>query len=382
MLYIAQTRQGRNICLFDMAKLKKPAASKTKTGTRAIRLAIIGTGGMAGNHARRFQAIKGVEIVAACDIDLQRAKAFCAQNGIAQAYGDVTALLRESDCEAVSVVTPDSSHAPISIECLRAGRHVLCEKPLALNHAEAKSMVAVARKAGTVAMVNFSYRSWSAIQAVHKLVARGDIGEVRHVEASYLQAWLAGKCWGDWRKSPHLLWRLSKAHGSGGVLGDVGVHILDFATFPVGPIKDVYCRLKAYPKAAGNRIGEFTLDANDSAVINVEFANGALGCIHTSRWVGGHANRLFLKIAGTKGTVEIDSDHTTTGYRICCGRGLDVNKWKSVEVKPTPDNYQRFVTAVRTGKTGEPDFARGAEVQKILDACFRSDQEGKPVRLK
>jgi predicted dehydrogenase len=265
--------------------------------------------------------------------------------------------------------------------CLKAGKHVLCEKPLAVNYPDAKRMAAAASKAGVINMVNFSYRDWPCIQAVKEVIRRGDIGEIRHVEASYLQAWLASKIWGDWRTIPAWLWRLSSGHGSKGVLGDVGVHILDFATFPVGPIASVYANLKAFPKAPGNRIGEYKLDANDSAVLNVEFQNGALGTIHTTRWCGGHANRIFLKIAGTKGTVEIDSDRTTSGYRICSGKNLDKGIWKDVAVAGVPNNYQRFIKSIRTGKQDQPDFSRGAEIQKVLDACFVSDAKRRPITI-
>ncbi|MEI6375966.1 MAG: Gfo/Idh/MocA family oxidoreductase, partial [bacterium] len=163
--------------------------------------------------------------------------------------------------------------------------------------------------------------------------------------------------------------------------GDVGVHIVDFATFPCGPLKEVFCRLRAFPKAPGDRIGEYKLDANDSAVLNVEFANGALGTIHTSRWIGGHGNRLALKIAGSKGTISIDSDLSTSSYKICNGRGLDKNEWREVACKPVSSNYQRFIAAIRSGKPGEADFARGAEVQKVLDACFVSEAKKRPVRV-
>ena len=111
----------------------------------------------------------------------------------------------------------------------------------------------------------------------------------------------------------------------------IGVHIVDFATFPCGPVKEVFCRLKAFPKAEGNRVGDYVLDANDSAILNVEFANGALGTIHTSRWVGGHADRLALKIAGTRGTISMDSEISKAAFRICSGEDLDRCEWRDVE---------------------------------------------------
>lgn len=166
-----------------------------------------------------------------------------------------------------------------------------------------------------------------------------------------------------------------------GVLGDVGVHIVDFTTFAAGPIASVYCRLKSFAKARRNRIGEYVFDANDSAVLNIEFKNGALGTIHTTRWCGGHSNRLFLRIAGTKGTVEIDSDRSTSAYRICAGENLDTGTWVSVEVPSTPNNYQRFIRSILTGKQDQPDFARGAEVQKVLDACIVSNEEERPIHI-
>jgi predicted dehydrogenase len=359
---------------------KAPAAAKKKT-VAPVRVAIIGTGGMAHVHAQRFQEIQGCRLVAGCDVDEARARAFCEKFGLPHAFGSVEALLAWGEFDAVSIVTPDAFHGANSMACLRACKHVLCEKPLALDYAEAKKMVAAAKKAGKVAMVNFSYRDWPSIHAVKKVIDSGRIGEIRHVEASYLQAWLASKVWGDWRTNPAWLWRLSSKHGSKGVLGDVGVHILDFATFPAGPLKEISCRLKAFPKAPGNRIGEYLLDANDSAVITVEFANGALGSIHTSRWVGGHINRLFLKIAGTKGTVEIDSDRSTSEYRICAGPDLDKAVWKTVRAPATPNNYHRFIQAIRTGQPEQPDFARGAEIQKVLDTCFVCSEQKRSLRV-
>ena len=346
-----------------------------------VRLAILGTGGMANMHAQRFGEVPGCKLVAAADVDIARAREFAEKYGIPSAFGGVGELLSGADFDAVSIVAPDPFHSPLALECLKAGKHVLCEKPLAVNHPDAKKMVAAAKKAGVINMVNFSYRDWPVIQAVAALVKKGGLGEIRHVEASYLQAWLPSKIWGDWRKTPAWLWRLSSKHGSKGVLGDVGVHILDFATFPVGPVESVFCRLKTFPKSPGNKIGEYPLDANDSAVMEVEFANGALGAIHTTRWCGGHPNRLFLKIAGTRGTAEIDSDKSTSSFRICAGKDLDKCVWREVEAKQTPNNYTRFIKSIRSGKQDQPDFARGADIQKILDACFVSDAKSRPVKV-
>ena len=138
------------------------------------------------------------------------------------------------------------------------------------------------------------------------MVLAGEIGEIKHVEASYLQSWLVSKFWGDWRTDPKWLWRLSRSHGSNGVLGDVGIHILDFASYGAGlDIDHVFCRLKTFDKAPGNRIGEYELDANDSFTMALDFSNGAFGVVHASRWATGHLNELRLRMYGDKGGIEV-----------------------------------------------------------------------------
>jgi predicted dehydrogenase len=346
-----------------------------------IRIAIIGTGGMAKAHVQAYQKIKGCQVVACCDVDEKRARTFADTFQIPHSFGSVEKLLSEGDFEAVSIVTPDGSHKNLSVLALKAGKHVLCEKPLALNAKDAAEMVRIAKQSGKINMVNFSYRNWSPIYAIKEQIDKGVLGDIRHVEASYLQAWLVSNAWGDWRTNPTWLWRLSQKHGSKGVLGDVGVHIFDFATFPVGGISSIDCRLKVFPKAKNNKIGEYTLDANDSAAAIVTFKNGAMGVIHTTRWCGGHANRLFLKISGSKGSVEFDSEVSTSSYRLSSGKNVNSGKWKTITVKPGPVIYERFVASIKKNKNDLPDFARGLEVQKMLDGCFESDKKNKTTVL-
>ena len=355
--------------------------SSSRKGVSPIRVAIVGTGGMGHAHARSFQSIPHCKLVAACDIHAAHLAAFAEKYGIPETYATVEEMLQKSRVDAVSVVTPDAMHAPVSIACLKAGKHVLCEKPLAVDYPEARKMVAAAKKAGTVNMVNFTYRNHPPIHVMAEMVQKGKIGRILHVEASYLQSWLVGNAWGEWRISPTWLWRLSSRHGSKGALGDIGVHIIDFATYPAGPIKKVYCSLLNYRKAPRNRIGEYVLDANDAATMNVVFANGATGCIQTSRFTGGHLNRIFLRLVGEKGTLEFDSEHSTDHFRICTGPDLNRNLFKEVKARKVPNNHARFIQAIRTGQPFKPDFARGAEVQKVLDRSFASAEADRPLMV-
>jgi predicted dehydrogenase len=346
-----------------------------------VNLAIVGTGGMAHAHAKAYSTMPDVKLVAACDILPDRVKEFAKEFSIKNVYTDVDLLLAQKGIDAVDVVTPDSSHASVSLKVIARGKHVLCEKPLATNYPDAQAMADAAANAGVINMVNLSYRNSSAIQKAHEMVQQGKLGKIMHVEASYLQSWLASKVWGDWRTSPSMLWRLSTRHGSAGTLGDIGVHILDFTTFAAGDIKSLNCRLKSFPKAEGDRIGEYVLDTNDSMVVTIEMAGGALGTVHASRWAVGQANSLSLRVYGDKGSLVVNLDQSYTTMQVCLGEDVDKVAWKTLDCGQTPDIYHRFIASIQTGKNDQPDFAVGARVQKMLDACIESDREGKTITI-
>jgi len=354
----------------------------TQATDAPVRLLILGTGMMGGSHAKAFQAIEGCEVVAAADTDPAVLDAFRRRHSIERGFPDVGAALDWGGFDAVANVTPDAAHMPTTLRLVEAGKHVLCEKPLAVNAADALTMTAAIEGAGLVGMVNFTYRNAAAIQKARELVAAGRIGALRHVEASYLQSWLVGHYWGDWRETRAFLWRLSEGHGSKGVLGDVGIHILDFASWGAdSDIAGVTCRLANFDKTPGGRIGDYVLDANDSAAMTVEFANGALGVVHASRYATGYANRLALQLFGTEGAIRIDLDRSYTELEICEGPHIHDQGWQKVDCGRVDSNYERFVKAIRQGGTLEPSFRRAAGIQAVLDACFESDRQGRSVRV-
>jgi len=341
-----------------------------------MRLLILGTGGMAGQHAKHFAAIEGVEVVAGVDVDPNKLEAFNAKHAIPHGFASLDAALAWGQFDALANVTPDSIHHPTTMAALRAGKHVFCEKPLATDYAKALEMTEAAEAAGLVNMVNLTYRNVAELQKARAIVTSGQIGAVRHVEASYLQSWLVSKAWGDWRTESQWLWRLSKKHGSNGTLGDIGIHILDFASYGAGhDIEHVFCRLKTFDKAEGNRIGDYELDANDSFTMAVDFDNGALGVVHATRWATGHFNELRLRIYGEKGGVEVQHLHNGSRLRVCMGEDVETGTWREVQAPPVPTNYQRFAEAVRTGRTLEPSFRHAANLQKILDLATVTDRE-------
>jgi predicted dehydrogenase len=332
---------------------------------------------------RLFAADPRVSVVAAADVDAARARAFAEKHGIATSFGSLEAALDWGQFDAAANVTPDAVHHPTTMALIAAGKHVLCEKPLAESFTLADQMASAAERAGLINMVNLSYRNVAALQKAQALIAVGEIGEVRHVEASYRQSWLVGRHWGDWKTEAMWLWRLSERHGSKGVLGDVGIHILDFATFAIGMMPtSLQARLKTFEKAEGGRIGDYVLDANDSASMQVEFGNGALGIIHASRFMTGYGNVLKLDVFGTEGAIEINHGLEWTEIRMCSGEDVHTQAWRRVEAPPVPTIHARFADAVLSGKAAEPSFRRGAELQAILDQCFSDDAlRAAPVTL-
>jgi predicted dehydrogenase len=345
------------------------------------RLLILGTGNMANAHANAFAAIPGVELVAGVDVSQERLDAFSAKHGMKKTFTSLDDAIAWGGFDAAANVTPDPIHHPTTMKLLAADKHVFCEKPLAENYPLAKEMADAAEKAGVINMVNLTYRNVPQLQKARSLIAEGAIGEIRHVEASYRQSWLVGNMWGDWKSLDMWLWRLSEAHGSKGVLGDVGIHILDFTTFGTGlSIASLQARLKTFDKAPGNAIGKYTLDANDSAMMSVAFDNGALGVIHASRFMTGYTNTLKLQVFGTEGAVELAHEQAGSTLRMVNGPNVHLPAWQDIACETPPTNYQKFIAAIRAGKNGSPDFRHAANLQRILDLCFTPEaQQGVPL---
>ncbi|WP_235919312.1 Gfo/Idh/MocA family protein [Aureimonas psammosilenae] len=346
------------------------------------RILILGTGSIAHKHAEHFSGIPGCRLVAAVDSNLERAKIFAEMHGIPKAFGDLDEAIAWGQFDAAVNSTPDGVHYATTMKLIEARKAIFCEKPLAVNFADAIAMTEAAEKAGLIAMVNLTYRNAHAIQMARRMVDAGEIGAIRHVEASYLQSWLTGRHWGDWRTDERWLWRLSSAHGSKGVVGDIGVHILDFVTFGTNlDITAMSAKLRTFDKAENNAIGAYNLDVNDSCAMTIELSNGALGVVHMSRFATGRGNDLDLVIHGEKGALKVWSDHETSRLEACLGPDIDTHTWKAVDCSPTPKNAERFVIALLSGENGEPTFRRAAEVQKLLDLCFVADAEGRMLKV-
>lgn len=336
--------------------------------TDVVRLLILGTGDWANQHALEYAAMDDVHLVAAVDSRPDVLADFIGKHRIEHGFTTLEEALAWGEFDAASNVTPDGVHHATTLALLAADKHVFCEKPLATSSEYADEMAEAASVSGLVNMVNLRYRTGPAAEKARRLVAEGVTGVVRHFEASYLQSWLMQPAWGDWKSDPTWLWRVSTAHGSTGVLGDVGIHILDYAMSIAGSeVIDASWRLKTFDKAPGNRIGEYALDANDSFVMHAELANGAIGTVTATRFAAGHHNDLRLIIHGDRGGLEVLHRRGEESLRACVGKDTHTASWRELSIEPAPNLWRRFITAIRERHSEQPDFAHGARLQRLLD---------------
>ncbi len=340
-------------------------------------LLMIGAGRMSGNHAKTLLDRDDVRIAGVVDLDPERLSAFADEFGVPEVFTSVEAALdaRRFDCALNATI--DGAHYATCLPLIEAGVPILCEKPLTPGPDEARDLAARVTAAGIPNMVNFSYRNGWAVQEAARRVADGTLGQIRHFSAAYRQSWLVQDAWGNWATEPTWLWRLSTAHGSTGVLGDIGVHLFDLATFVLGSsLAEVSCQLTTFDKAPGGKIGDYTLDANDSAVAHGRLKSGASGVFHCTRFATGYLNDLTLEVHGTEGALQLFTTGQTCWLKAHDTAGGDPAAWTDVDPVKVPSLQDRFFAALQDGSAVQPDFARGAEIQAVLAACEQASNTG------
>ncbi|GAA3242294.1 Gfo/Idh/MocA family oxidoreductase [Actinocorallia longicatena] len=321
-----------------------------------------------------------------------RSDAAAAELGWAGAESDWRRLLDRDDVHIIDICTPGDTHAEIAIAALEAGKHVLCEKPLANSVAEAEAMAAaadIAAARGVRSMAAFNYRRVPAVALARQLVEQGRLGEIRHVRAQYLQDWIVDP-------GHPLVWRLQKEKAGSGALGDIGAHIVDTAQFVTGQpltgvsaISDTF--IKERPLLGGGGVGPVTVD--DATLFTGRLRDGALASFEATRFATGRKNSLRMEINGSLGSLAFDfeamnelsfHDHTLpaaeAGFRRILvteadhpyagawwppGHGLGYEHTFTHQVKD-------FLEAIAAEKDPSPSFRDGLNVQRVLDAAERS----------
>jgi predicted dehydrogenase len=362
--------------------------------------------GAAHSHAWRtvgrvFDLPLDVRMAVLCGRNRQAAESAAAKLGWDSVETDWKAMLARDDVHLVDICTPGSSHADIATAALEAGKHVLCEKPLANTVPEARAMVEAARSAaaaGIRSMVGFNYRRVPAVTLARQYVADGRVGTVRHVRAQYLQ---------DWIVDPEfpLVWRLRAEEAGSGALGDIGAHIVDLTQFVTGQrltgvnaMLETFVTQRPLPSASsglsasgGTEVGDVTVD--DAAVFFGRLDGGALASYEATRFATGRKNSIRMEVNGSAGSLAFDLERLNElEFYDGTGDPADEGFRRILVTEPThpylaawwppghtlgwADTFTHevkdLVETVATGTDPLPSFEDGLQVQLVLDAVQRS----------
>jgi predicted dehydrogenase len=349
------------------------------------------------NVASFFELPLSPRMAAICGRDQAAVAAAATRLGWPAWETDWKRLVQRDDVDLVDVCTPGSSHAEISIAALEAGRHVLCEKPLANTVEEARAMAAAAERAatgGVRAMVGFNFRRVPAVALARELVAAGRLGPIRHVRAAYLASHALDP------ELP-LAWRHQASEAGSGALGDLGAHAVDLAQHLAGDriagvsaLTETFVRERPLPGGGGAR-GPVTVD--DAALFIARFGGGALGSFEATRLAAGHTEGLAVELNGELGSVvwelgalnelrlfDATEEPATQGFRRIqvtrAGHPYAGAWWPdghSIGYEHTFTHEVRdLLQAIADGRDPEPTFADGLQVQEVLDAVQRSAASG------
>jgi len=396
--------------------------SQRTDDTGSIGVGMIGYAFMGRAHSLAWHTVSRVfdvplrpRLAAICGRDKAAAAAAAGRLGWAAVETDWRALIARDDVQLVDISAPGDLHAPIALAALAAGKHVLCEKPLANTLAEAEAMKAAADAAypsGARAMVGFNYRRVPALALARRLVEQGRLGTLRHFRAVYLQ---------DWLTSPDapMTWRMQAERAGSGALGDLGAHIVDLARYLTGDeitgvsaVAATFTTSRHY--ADGSGTGRVTVD--DAVVFTGRLASGALASFEVTRCAAGRKNGLRVELNGSAGSLAFDLERlnelefcTVTGGSRAGDSGADDPGAGGAAVAGGPDGFRRvlvtegsdpylsawwppghvlgwehtfthqaadLLTAIADGGQPRPSFADGLAVQRVLDAVARSAASG------
>jgi predicted dehydrogenase len=350
---------------------------------KTVKIGLIGCGRIAPRHVEGYQSAHDVQITALCAPRLEKAHALAKECGLKNArfFSDYRDMLAEPGLvDAVDIMVPDYLHAPVAIDCSRAGFHILCEKPMALDTNEAERMYEAVKAAGVLNMVGLNCRFNPAVLTVKNLMDNGFIGDVFHFRARLTVSRLSNP------EIP-LEWRQDRTRGGSGALADLGSHLVDLAHFLLQDhFKSVIGLGRIFitkrVRAGTDKLDEVT--AYDAAVISGEMKNGALVNIEVSRFAAG--SNMF-EIDGSRGSIRFMDGKLYKWEKEIIDHQKPASGFEAVDIKPDhfkpyeTDIYVKFARCVQTGTQASPDFQDGLICQKVLDAVDNSIQTGSAVHL-
>ena len=385
---------------------------------RKLNVAMIGGGFMGKAHAMAYAAmpmffwpapaIPVRKVVV--DVNQQMAETARDRFGFEEASADWRAVVARPDIDIIDICTPNNSHAEIAIAAAKAGKHIICEKPLARTGEESKTMLDAVEASGSIHMVAFNYRRTPAVALAKKLIEEGRIGDILNFRGTYLQDWSADP------DSP-LSWRFQKSVAGSGTVGDIGTHVVDFARYLVGEVASVNALVKTHiasrPKQSGgvDKLGvgggdknaeRGPVDVDDEMLTMLKFANGAIGSIEATRNAYGRNNFLTFEIHGTKGSLAFNYERRDELEVMFADDVGDARGFRTVYTGPAHPygsglwpipalgigygetkivECYDLCTAIVTGKQPSPNFEDGYRIALIADATLASGESGRWVDI-
>ncbi len=355
----------------------------------SMKVGVIGAGAVATGHLRAYAQNPDVELVAVSDVSAERLEWAAKEFAIAHACADYRQLLARPEIDAVSVCLPNWLHAPVTVEALQAGKHVLCEKPPALTAADAERMAAAAAASGRILMICFNYRYRNDTRFVKRLLDSGQLGNIYYVKAGWLRcAGIPG------HKGS---WFTRRALSGGGPLIDLGVHLLDLALWflghphPVSVTASTYAafgpRGLHYAGSSGEAGGE-PFDVEDLASAFIRLDNGVTLLLETSWAMHTAAGRdqYLLHLYGDEGGAELDVRNycltdTVRVYRDLAGVPVDSAPHALQAGSGHDAAINDFLRCVRERRAPEATPEQGVALMRLIEAIYRSAEEQREITL-
>ncbi|MEC0256170.1 1,5-anhydro-D-fructose reductase [Paenibacillus sp. GM2FR] len=382
---------------------------------KQLRVGMIGYKFMGKAHSNAYRSLPMFfpealkpEMVAICGRNVSAVQAAADQLGWNESVTDWKELVNREDIDLIDINAPSDAHKEIAIAAAKAGKHIFCEKPLALTLADAREMLQAAEEAGVTHMVGFNYRFSPAVRLAKKLVESGRLGQIYHFRAWFLQ---------DWIMDPQfpLVWRLQKEVAGSGSHGDLGAHLIDLAHYLVGDMQEVIGMSETFIKerpiasemtglsakgSTGGPMGKVTVD--DATLFMTRFENGALGSFEATRFAAGHRSTNSFEINGSLGSVKFDFERMNELEVYFTSDDEDVQGFRRVLATDPVHDYMEawwppghtigfehtftheileLSTAISEGRQPVPNFEDGVKCQAVLEAVDKSIEERRWVQL-
>lgn len=382
---------------------------------KQLRVGMIGYKFMGKAHSNAYRSLpmffpKALkpEMVAICGRNASAVQEAADQLGWRESVTDWKQLVNREDIDLVDINAPSDAHKEIALAAAKAGKHIFCEKPLALTLADAREMLRAAEDAGVTHMVGFNYRFSPAVRLAKKLIDSGRLGQIYHFRAWFLQ---------DWIMDPQfpLVWRLQKEVAGSGSHGDLGAHLIDLAHYLVGDMQEVIGMSETFIKerpiasemtglsakgSEGGPMGQVTVD--DATLFMTRFENGALGSFEATRFAAGHRSTNSFEINGSLGSVKFDFERMNELEIYFTTDDEDVQGFRRVLATDPVHDYMEawwppghtigfehtfthefleLSNAISEGRQPVPNFADGVKCQAVLEAVDKSIEERRWVQL-